>query len=243
MLNLIKAELIKLKRKRIVWFMMSASLIMPILAVIYFHNTDMSNNAVKYFKWTIFSYNLWIILPILLGIFSTMLVNVEHEYGIFKELWTIPVGKFKLLLSKFATVLIYSLIFMLLSVFLTVVFGIGFLKISIGYQMYLFLIRKCFEISLLVSVSMIPILSVAFLQGKYILPVCFTIIYAFSGFILLMVNMHVHPLSSVTVIVLRDVSGVILPQEINIINALACIGIWVIGFIMLSGVMLKRRDW
>ncbi|HGI2821930.1 TPA: ABC transporter permease, partial [Streptococcus agalactiae] len=86
MLNLVKVEFLKLKRKNIVWMMFLATLLMPLLATIYFGNIDLSDNAMKYFKWTIFSYNLWLILPIILGIFSTMIVSMEYENDTFKAL-------------------------------------------------------------------------------------------------------------------------------------------------------------
>ena len=79
MLNLVKVEFLKLKRKKVVLMMFLATLLMPLLATIYFGNIDLSDNVMKYFKWTIFSYNLWLILPIILGIFSTMIVSAEYE--------------------------------------------------------------------------------------------------------------------------------------------------------------------
>ena len=39
------------------------------------------------------------------------------------------------------------------------------------------------------------VLAVAAAQKGYILPVCLTLIYTFLGFILLMVNMYLHPVS------------------------------------------------
>ncbi len=243
MLNLVRAEFIKLKRKRSVWFMLLASWIMPILSTIYFYDTDISNDSMKYFKWTMLSYNLWLILPTLLGVFATMIVNVESEYGVFKNLWLIPLGKLKLLFSKFLTLVIYSFMFMCLSTLLTIVLGITIHKISFQSEMYSFLIHKCLEISVFTSISMFPILSIAFLQNRYLLPICLSIVYAFSGFILLMVNMYVHPLSSVTAIVLRGVSKVILPEEINIIKAIFCISIWVVASMGITIHLLKRRDW
>ena len=59
----------------------------------------------------------------------------------------------------------------------------------------------------------------------YILPVCVTLVYTFLSFILLMVNMYLHPLSSATAIIMRDIPGVILAQEVNIPAALFCISL------------------
>lgn len=193
MLNLVKVEFLKLKRKKIVWMMFPATLLMPLLAIIYFGNIDLSGNAMKYFKWTIFSYNLWLILPIILGIFSTMIVFMEYENDTFKALWIVPIQKTKLLISKFIIVFLYTLVFMGLSILFTLLFGRIIHHIEMDHFLLIFLIRKCFEISGLLSVSMLPILSIAFLTKKYILPICITIVYAFSGFVILMVNMYIHP--------------------------------------------------
>ncbi|WP_277062764.1 ABC transporter permease [Solobacterium moorei] len=243
MLNLVKVEFLKLKRKKIVWMMFPATLLMPLLAIIYFGNIDLSGNAMKYFKWTIFSYNLWLILPIILGIFSTMIVFMEYENDTFKALWIVPIQKTKLLISKFIIVFLYTLVFMGLSILFTLLFGRIIHHIEMDHFLLIFLIRKCFEISGLLSVSMLPILSIAFLTKKYILPICITIVYAFSGFVILMVNMYIHPLSSSTVIVLRDVTGIVLNQDINIFYSLLCIGIWVVGFTIVTKLLLKRRGW
>lgn len=243
MLNLVKVEFLKLKRKKIVWMMFPATLLMPLLAIIYFGNIDLSGNAMKYFKWTIFSYNLWLILPIILGIFSTMIVFMEYENDTFKALWIVPIQKTKLLISKFIIVFLYTLVFMGLSILFTLLFGRIIHHIEMDHFLLIFLIRKCFEISGLLSVSMLPILSIAFLTKKYILPICITIVYAFSGFVILMVNMYIHPLSSSAAIVLRDVTGIVLNQDINIFCSLLCIGIWVVGFTIVTKLLLKRRGW
>jgi len=243
LLNLVKVEFLKLKRKKIVWMMFPATLLMPLLAIIYFGNIDLSGNAMKYFKWTIFSYNLWLILPIILGIFSTMIVFMEYENDTFKALWIVPIQKTKLLISKFIIVFLYTLVFMGLSILFTLLFGRIIHHIEMDHFLLIFLIRKCFEISGLLSVSMLPILSIAFLTKKYILPICITIVYAFSGFVILMVNMYIHPLSSSAAIVLRDVTGIVLNQDINIFCSLLCIGIWVVGFTIVTKLLLKRRGW
>ena len=97
------------------------------------------------------------------------------------------------------------------------------------------------EISVLTAFSVLPILAVAASQKGYILPVCVTLIYTFLGFILLMVNMYLHPLSSMTAIVMRDIPGVVLKQELNITVAFLCIGIWGVASSVLANIALCRR--
>ena len=97
------------------------------------------------------------------------------------------------------------------------------------------------EIGVLTAFAMLPVLAVAASQKGYILPVCVTLIYTFLGFILLMVNMYLHPLSSMTVIVMGDVPGVVLTQERNNMAALFCIGIWGVVSTAAANIALHRR--
>lgn len=72
-------------------------------------------------------------------------------------------------------------------------------------------------------------------------PVCLTLIYTFLGFILLMVNMYLHPLSSMTAIVMYDIPGVVFDQPLNIPAAFLCIGVWAAASAVLANVALVRR--
>ena len=104
-----------------------------------------------------------------------------------------------------------------------------------------FILKKCIEIAILTAFSILPLLAVAAAGKNYILPVCVTLVYTFLSFILLMVNMYLHPLSSATAIIMRDIPGVILAQEVNIPAALFCIGIWTIVSIVFAYISLKHR--
>ena len=91
------------------------------------------------------------------------------------------------------------------------------------------------------SIAVLPVLAVAAAQKGYILPVCLTLIYTFLGFILLMVNMYLHPLSSMTAIVMYDIPGVVFDQPLNIPAAFLCIGVWAAASAVLANVALVRR--
>ena len=88
---------------------------------------------------------------------------------------------------------------------------------------------------------MLPVLAVAAAQKGYILPVCLMLVYTFLGFILLMVNMYLHPLSSMTAIVMRNIPGVVLAQPLNIPGAFLCIGVWGVASVLLAVAVLKKR--
>ena len=88
---------------------------------------------------------------------------------------------------------------------------------------------------------MLPVPAAAAAQKGYILPVCLTLVYTFLGFILLMVNMYLHPLSSTTAIVMYDIPGVAFDQPLNIPAAFLCIGVWAVASAVLANVALARR--
>ena len=213
MLRLIQAEFLKLRRKKFIVLMLLSALFMPLLAVFYFRSADKTViEPLQFYKWTTFSYTAWIILPVVLGLVSTMLMYDENQNDMLKQLWIIPISKTGYFFSKFIVVLSYSVCF-----------------------------KKCIEIAILTAFSILPLLAVAAAGKNYILPVCVTLVYTFLSFILLMVNMYLHPLSSATAIIMRDIPGVILAQEVNIPAALFCIGIWTIVSIVFAYISLKHR--
>ena len=176
-----------------------------------------------------------------IGLVSTMLMYDENQNDMLKQLWIIPISKTGYFFSKFIVVLSYSVCFMLLTAIASVFFGMlpGYITFEWNSISYLF--KKCIEIAILTAFSILPLLAVAAAGKNYILPVCVTLVYTFLSFILLMVNMYLHPLSSATAIIMRDIPGVILAQEVNIPAALFCIGIWTIVSIVFAYISLKHR--
>lgn len=221
LLRLIQAEFLKLRRKKFIVLMLLSALFMPLLAVFYFRSADKTViEPLQFYKWTTFSYTAWIILPVVLGLVSTMLMYDENQNDMLKQLWIIPISKTGYFFSKFIVVLSYSVCFMLLTAIASVFFGMlpGYITFEWNSISYLF--KKCIEIAILTAFSILPLLAVAAAGKNYILPVCVTLVYTFLSFILLMVNMYLHPLSSATAIIMRDIPGVILAQEVNIPAAL-----------------------
>ena len=229
MLRLIQAEFLKLRRKKFIVLMLLSALFMPLLAVFYFRSADKTViEPLQFYKWTTFSYTAWIILPVVLGLVSTMLMYDENQNDMLKQLWIIPISKTGYFFSKF--IVVASVFFGMLPGYITFEWN------SISY-----LFKKCIEIAILTAFSILPLLAVAAAGKNYILPVCVTLVYTFLSFILLMVNMYLHPLSSATAIIMRDIPGVILAQEVNIPAALFCIGIWTIVSIVFAYISLKHR--
>ena len=64
MLKLIQTEFLKLRRRKLIWVMMLASLVMPFFAFLYFHYFKKTGvEPVQFYKWSAFGYTVLIILP------------------------------------------------------------------------------------------------------------------------------------------------------------------------------------
>ena len=162
MLKLIQVEFLKLRRRKFIWLMLLAALFMPLAAVFYFASVQGTGvEPIEFYKWTAFSYTPWIILPVVLGMLSTMLMYNENQYDMLKQLWIVPVNKMAYFFGKFAVVLVYSVCFMLITAAASILTGVlpGYIAFDSGSVLYL--LRKCVEISLLTAFAVqIPIFSV-----------------------------------------------------------------------------------
>ena len=227
MLNLIQTEFLKLRRRKFILLMLLPALFMPFIAIFYVrHDGKTGIEAIQFYKWSALSYTPWIILPVVLGVISTMLMYDEHQNDMLKQLRIVPVGKAGYFFSKFIIVLIYSVCFMLLTAAASIFFGLLHGQISFDWRSIAYLLRKCMEIAVLTAFSVMPVLAVAAAVKGYILPVCVTLVYTFFGFILITVNMYLHPLSASTAVIMRDIPGAVMKQALNIPTAFLCIGIW-----------------
>lgn len=225
LLKLIQIEFLKLCRRKFVWLMLLSAFFMPLLALVAFRN-ETGIEPIRFYNWTVFSHTSWIILPVVLGMLCTMLIYDENQYHLLGQLWIVPVSKMRYFFSKFVVILIYSICFMLITAASSVTLGVLADFITFEWEITFLILKKCLETGILTAFAMLPVLTVAAVQEGYILPVCTTLIYVFSGFIFLMVNMYLHPLSSVAVIIDHDIPGVVFRQAVSMKSAFLCIGVW-----------------
>lgn len=244
MLRLIQTEFLKLRRRKLVRLMLLAALFMPFLALLYFkYLGETGVDPIQFYKWSAFGYTLWIILPVVLGILCTMLMYDENQYDMLKQLWIVPISKMGYFFSKFFVVLIYSICFMLITAVASLLFSVLPGYVAFEWESVLYLLKKCLEIGVITALAMLPILAIAASQKGYILPVCITLVYTLLGFVLMTVNMYLHPLSSMAVIVMRnrDIPGIVFTQAINIPLAFLCICVWDIVAVLLASNSLRRK--
>ena len=157
MLNLVQTEFLKLRRKKMIWFMLLAAFIMPFFSFVYYNYFEASGiDPVAFYKLAAFGYTPFIILPFVLGVFCVVLMHDENRYDMLKQLWIVPVSKMGYFFSKFIVVLIYSIVFMLISAVATVLFSVlpGF--VAFEWQSVGFLAERCLEIGVLTAFAVMP---------------------------------------------------------------------------------------
>lgn len=239
MRNLIQTEFLKLRRNKLIWLMLLAALIMPFFALLYFNYFGNKGvDPIKYYRWSALGFTLIIILPVILGILSTMLMHEENQHDMLKQLWIVPISKMGYFFSKFFVVLVYSICFMLITFVASVMFSVlsGYVVFELGSVVYL--LKKCVVGGFFTAFAMFPILAIASSKKGYILPVCITLVYVFFAFLIMPVNMYLHPISSMGVIV--DIPGIV--QAINVPLAFLCICVWDIISVFFANIALKRSE-
>ena len=244
LLNLVQIEFLKLRRKKMVWFMLLAAFVMPFFAFVYFNYFgEKGIGPVAFYKLSAFGYTSFIIVPFILGVFCTVLMHDENRYDMLKQLWIVPVNKMGYFFSKFIVVLVYSIIFMLVTAIATILFSIlpGF--VTFEWQSVCFLLERCLEIAILTAFAIMPVLAIAAFKKNYIFPVCMTLLYVFLGFFITSISMYLHPVSSISVIIARggNIQGLTFVQNINVPLALFCILIWDILSVLLAAISLYKK--
>lgn len=242
MLKLIQIEFYKLRRKKMIWFMLLSAFIMPFFAFLYFGYLGQTHiDPLKFYKWSSFNYTLFLILPFVLGLFSIMLMHNENRYDMLKQLWIVPVSKMDLFFSKFCVMMIFSMCFMCLNAFATILFSVFPEYVAFDWNSIFFLLERCMEVAIFTAFAILPILAIASSQKGYLLPVCITLIYVFASIFITPVNSIIHPLSCVFVIIARNgaVPGFTLPQ-VEMLPAFISLCIWGIIAVVCANLQLKK---
>ena len=159
-----------------------------------------------------------------------------------KQLWIVPISKMGYFFSKFFVVLTYSICFMFINAFATVLFGVIPNYVVFEWSSILFLLERCFEIAVLTAIAILPILAVSASQKGYIFPICITLLYVFAGFLITPVNTWLHPISCIMVIIARNgaVPGMTLPQS-SVPLELLSICVWGIASVLFANLRLSKR--
>lgn len=244
MLNLIQTEFLKLRRRKLIWFMLLGAFVMPFFAMLYFGYFGKTPiEPILFYRWSALGYTLFIILPFILGMLCTILMYDENRNDMLKQLWIVPISKMGYFFSKFFIILVYSICFMLITAIASVLFSVLPGYVEFEWESIILLLKKCMEIAFLTAFAILPILAIAVSQKGYILPICITLLYVFFGFFIMPVNMYLHPIASVSAVIIRngDVPGLTLTQTVSVPLAFLCICTWDIISIAVANIALSRR--
>lgn len=211
MLNVVRVEFSKLRRWKLLRVLPLLSLVLPAITFSYFATHPDYLTDMGLYKQALFSFNIFLILPAILGVLASMLVYNEQRCDVLKQLWIIPVSKGGYLFAKWVVVLTASLAFMMLAVGFTFAFGLAFGFLSWNGEMMAFILYKGIEAAVLEAVAVIPILALAVSHKGYLLPCCAAIVYAFLGFIVAQTNPYLIPSACAILCISRDLPNIIMP--------------------------------
>lgn len=168
MLNLVKCEFLKLKRKKIIPIGVLFSIVIPIIFSFIinkqFHLGVYINKIESFdslFDMTIV-YGMQFLLQFILGILSTIIFFEERDNDTFKNLKVIPITSTKLILSKIFLIFIISIVFCIFSTLAVITFG-GIL-FDINDIWYKFIMS--IDMGIFIALSVLPIIAITVYFSK-----------------------------------------------------------------------------
>ena len=181
MLKLISCELVKLKRKKFIPFViLSAFLFPPPLAVMMLtpHMMDRYDTKAELFDdfyQFVLGYGVELLLPCVIGVIAAMLFFMERDNDTFKNLRTIPVTSTQMIFAKIIVLFLFGLIFCLSTAVVTIVCGGLIAEVGgLGYKLWL-----AVEMGVFVTAGTLPlVVLVVFFSRTYIFSVLLCIFYS-----------------------------------------------------------------
>lgn len=183
MLDLVRCEFIKLKRKHFISFVIFASLLFPIpfTALVLAGGVGNLSGFDAVFGMLI-SMGVPIMLPVALGIVAAMLFFMERDNNTLKNLRTIPVLPIKIVTAKIAVLYVLGVIFALATLLSSMIGGLiaGSALEDVGGKLFIAIITV-----LLYTTSILPVVIVIVgLNRSYIFAVILTFFYTMFDFML-----------------------------------------------------------
>ncbi|WP_430612500.1 ABC transporter permease [Enterococcus sp. DIV0876] len=177
MLNLVHCELKKIKRKKLIQITLLGAFLFPIpLTLLMVKDHSVFNQL---YRMNLLFGNL-LLLPIILGIVTSMLIYMEKDNDTLKNILVIPISKSRLLLSKLILVAMLSVLYSLISIIALLVGNI-FMNNVIDFLM---LIRFNFIIGLAVFIAILPVIVIIVKANKgYICAIIVSVIYTIINFV------------------------------------------------------------
>ena len=184
MLKLIKCEFWKLKRKRLLYALMSLSLFFPLILA-YMAKAGTGADTTEHYLQTRFDYvytmmlgyGLVFLLPCLIGIIAAILFFIERDCDTSKNLRTIPVTNTQLIMAKISMLFIFSVAFCLIST-LSVALFCKLFHVGMVYGMtYKIFMSLIFGV-LIVAASLPIVFLITYFNQSFLLSILLAFFYS-----------------------------------------------------------------
>lgn len=181
MLNFVKCELWKLKRKKFILLVIFSSFIFPVPLTVMMTTPQMAerfesdaetfNGCFQF----IMGYGVELLLPCIIGVVAAMLFFMERDNDTFKNLRTIPVTSTQMIVAKIMVLFFVGIIFSLSSAFAAIICG-GLVSEVNGILYKLFV---ALEMGIFVTAGTLPlIVVVVFFSKTYIFSILLCVFYS-----------------------------------------------------------------
>ena len=252
LLNLIRCEFQKLKRKKFIQLTLAAAFLFPIPLTILMAKDKMAFDQL--FRANMLMGDL-LLLPGVLGVVASMLFFMERDNDTLKNLLTIPVSKTKLLLAKLSVLLILSVLYSVAGLGATLIGGVIVGNVEgVLYRLLLSLL-----IGIFVLIATLPVIVVIVAKNKsYIFSVIISFAYAIVGFaITMMFGTNPEAVNSIASILpvpiiikwylgsipLEETLSYVLPYTITTPICFGIMGVYGTVFTMISSIFYKRTEY
>ncbi|KQY84363.1 hypothetical protein ASD24_11470 [Paenibacillus sp. Root52] len=238
--NIVQAEFMKLRRKKLLLAEILIACVMPAIVTYYAanisRNASFMNSFTDFYKLSL-GYMSLLILPIMLGILATMIFSDEYKYNTMKELSSVPVSKYEILISKIITLFGISLsIMMLTGVLITIGALVAGGFPDVNFTLIVRLFALCLYSGLLTPLAMLPIVLIITISKKgFVLPISISVAYVFFGYIAASSLVGIHPVSSaMNVIWYNNFEGITIEGSIigSFLNILVVSLLCLVGSLM-----------
>ena len=181
MLNLIKCEFWKLKRKKFIPLVILSAFLFPIPITFIMTNPRMLNryaDKAELFDGLfnmVMGYGVIFLLPCVIGVIAAMLFFIERDNETFKNLRTIPITSTQMVVAKIVVLFIWGIIFCFASMAATVICGSFTMEIQgIGYKLFV-----AIELGIFITAATLPlIVFMVFCSKTYIFSILLCVFYS-----------------------------------------------------------------
>ena len=179
MLRLISSEFAKLKRKKIIPFVILSTLLFPppvavmMLTPRMIARYDTKAELFDDFFQFVMGYGVELLLPCVIGVIAAMLFFMERDNDTFKNLRTIPVTSSQMIFAKIIVLFLFGLIFCLSTAVVTILCGSLIAETSgVAYKLWL-----AIEMGIFVTAGTLPlVVLVVFFSKTYIFSILLCIL-------------------------------------------------------------------